>query len=119
MATYSYPAAPANVNPQILHPSASFKKQVSIVVSSILLFFIVYILLVLAAAALAIACFYFGAFIIINAPRIFTIMVGLGLMALGISVVFFLIKFIFAVSKNINDSRIEIKEEDQPELFSF
>jgi Zn-dependent protease with chaperone function len=82
-------------------------------------FFIVYILLVLAAAALAIACFYFGVFIIINAPRIFTIMVGLGLMALGISVVFFLIKFIFAVSKNINDSRIEIKEEDQPELFSF
>lgn len=119
MATYSYPAAPANVDPQILNPSASFKKQVSIVVSSILLFFIVYILLVLAAAALAIACFYFGIFIIINAPRIFTIMIGLGLMALGISVVFFLVKFIFAVSKNTNDSRIEIKEQDQPELFSF
>src|SRR6185437_15415629 len=32
---------------------------------------------------------------------------------------FFLIKFIFAVSKNINDSRIEIKEEDQSELYSF
>ena len=119
MTTYSYPPSPAHVNPRILKPSVSFKKQVSIVVSSILLFFIVYILLVLAAAGLAVACFYFGVLLIINAPRFFTIMIGLGLMALGISVVFFLIKFIFAVSKNINESRIEIKEEDQPELFSF
>ena len=119
MTSYSYPPSPVNVNPQILNPSGAFKKQVSFVVGSIVLFFIVYILLVLAATALAIACFYFGALIIINAPRIFTIMIGLGLMALGVSVVFFLIKFIFAVSKNINDSRIEIKEEDQPELYSF
>ncbi len=119
MTSYSYPPSPANVDPHILYPSVSFKKQVGLVVSSIALFFIVYILLVLASMALAVGCFYFGAVIIINAPRIFTIMIGLGLMALGVSVVFFLIKFIFAVSKNTNASRIEIKEEEQPELFSF
>ncbi|MEP6952220.1 MAG: M48 family metallopeptidase [Ginsengibacter sp.] len=119
MTANSYPPSPANIDPKVLAPSVSFKKQVGLVAGSIVLFFIVYILLVLLATALAIACFYFGALIIINAPRIFTIMIGLGLMALGVSVVFFLIKFIFSVSKDDNTSRIEINEEEQPELFAF
>jgi Zn-dependent protease with chaperone function len=115
----AYPPSPKNADPRVLAPSASFKKQVGLVVSSILLFFFVYILLMLAAFALAAACFYFGGLLIINVPRFITIMIGLGLMALGISVVFFLIKFIFAVSKNENPLRIEIRKEEQPELFSF
>ncbi len=119
MISYHYPPSPADVDPKILAPSASFKKQVGLAAGSIVLFFIVYILLVLAATALAAACFYFGAMLIINIPKIFTIMIGLGMMALGVSVVFFLVKFIFAVSKNENASRIEITEEEQPELFSF
>lgn len=119
MSSFLYPAAPASVDPSLLSPSSSFKKQVGSVVASILLFFIVYLVLVLLAVGLAIACFYFGALLIINVPRIATILIGLGLMALGISVVFFLIKFIFSVSKNENTSRVEIHEKDQPELFSF
>ena len=118
MISYHYPPSPADVDPKILAPSASFKKQVGLAAGSIVLFFIVYILLVLAATALAAACFYFGAMLIINIPKIFTIMIGLGMMALGVSVVFFLVKFIFAVSKNENASRIEIREEEQPELSS-
>ena len=119
MGSYHYPTSPAGVDVKLLAPSANFKKQVGRVAGSIVLFFIVYLLLVLAATALAVACFYFGAMLIIHLPRFFTIMIGLGMMALGVSVVFFLVKFIFSVSKNENASRIEIKEIEQPDLFSF
>lgn len=119
MSSYKYPPSPANADAKMLAPSASFKKQAGLAAGSIVLFFIVYILLVVVAAALAAACFYFGGMLIINMPRMFTIMIGLGIMALGVSVVFFLVKFIFSVSKNENASRIEIKEKEQPELFSF
>ena len=119
MANFPYPPSPAKVDPNILVPSVSFKKQVGVVTISIVFFFIVYVLLLLLAVALACSCFYFGAMLMIYMPRLITIMVGLGLMALGISVVIFLVKFIFAVSENNNPSSIEIKEEEQPELFSF
>lgn len=119
MANLSYPPSPAHVKPHILAPSISFKKQVGVVTTSIVFFFIVYILLVLLAVALACTCFYFGALLIIYMPRFFTVMIGLGIMGLGVSVVIFLVKFIFAVSKNNNSSRVEIKEGEQPELFSF
>ncbi|MEO7311258.1 MAG: M48 family metallopeptidase [Chitinophagaceae bacterium] len=119
MNTHPYPPTPLHVTPDKLAPSPSFKKQVGKVIGSIVLFFIVYILLVLAACGLAVACFYLGFNLIIFSPRFITIMLGLGLMALGISVVFFLIKFIFAVSKSENKSRVALKERDQPALFAF
>jgi Zn-dependent protease with chaperone function len=114
-----YPPTPLNANPSVLEPSAAFKKQAVTVIASIFLFFVVYILLVLAALALSVACFYYGALLIITLPKFFTLMIGLGLMALGVSVVAFLIKFIFAVSKNENQSRVQIYEAEQPELFAF
>lgn len=119
MASYIYPPSPAGVDMKLLAPSASFKKQVGRVMGSIILFFVVYLLLVIAALGLAVACFYIGAMLIVHLPRIYTILIGLGMMALGLSVVFFLIKFIFSVSKNENASRVEIKEQDQPQLFDF
>lgn len=99
--------------------SESFKKQAGKVVFSIFLFFVVYLLLVLASVALAVGCFYLGIAIIIAAPKILTILLGLGLIAVGGSVIFFLIKFIFSVTKNENPLRVEVKEADQPKLFAF
>lgn len=99
--------------------SEAFKKQAGKVMSSIFLFFLVYLLLVIASVGLAIACFYMGIAIIVALPRLLTIILGLGLIAVGGSVIFFLIKFIFAVSKNENPGRIEVKESDQPRLFAF
>jgi Zn-dependent protease with chaperone function len=52
-------------------------------------------------------------------PKIFMVIVGLGLMCLGISVIYFLIKFIFVRSKDENASRVEITENQQPRLFAF
>jgi predicted membrane protein len=117
--TALYPANPADVPESITQPSAEFKKEVVKVMFSILLFFAVYILLVLLALALAAGCAYAGIMLIAAAPRLLTIAVGIGLIAVGVLVCFFLIKFIFAVSKTDQSRNIEIKEEDQPELFAF
>lgn len=99
--------------------SDSFKKQAGKVIFSIFLFFLVYLLLVIASVGLAVGCFYLGIVIIAALPRLLTIILGLGLIATGASVIFFLIKFIFAVSKNENPNRIEVKESEQPRLFAF
>lgn len=119
MSEFQYPPSPAFVDTEKLNPSSTFKKQITKTIFSIALFFAVYILLVVAAIGLAIACFYFGVVIITAIANFLSIVAGLGLMAVGVSVIFFLIKFIFAVTKNENPTRIEIFETDQAELFDF
>lgn len=119
MPDFIYPPAPVFTDVQKLNPSPAFKKQVVKVITSIMLFFAVYLILIVAAVALAIVCCYLGIQLIIAMPKFITLIAGLGMVAVGGSVIFFLVKFIFAVSKNENPNRIEITEEEQPELFSF
>jgi Zn-dependent protease with chaperone function len=119
MATYLYPPSPENVPPALTEPSAAFKKEVSGVMGSIVVFFIVYVLLLVLSIALVIGCFYAGVAIIINAPRLITIVAGLGLMGVGVMIFIFLIKFIFSVSRYDKEHIVEIKEEEQPALFEF
>jgi len=114
-----YPPSPVNVPADKLSPSTAFRKQVGVTIFSIILFLIVYLILVAASIALAIGCFYGGVWIIIAMPKFITLMLGLGAILLGVSVIFFLIKFIFAVNKDVNPGRVEIKEADQPQLFAF
>lgn len=117
MKTQHYPPAPAHAMP--VKPSAAFKKEVVKVTVSIVLFFIVYLLLMLAAVALAAGCFAGGIAIMVGLGSLIGLVAGVGLMAVGVSVVFFLIKFIFSGTKNEDPSRIQIYEADQPELFAF
>lgn len=119
MATFSYPPSPAFVPAEKLNPSADFRKQAVKVVISIILFFAVYLLLIIAAIILAIALCYLGIQLIIAMPRVITLIAGLGMFGVGVSVIYFLFKFLFAVSKNENPDRIEVTEKDQPELFAF
>src|SRR5688572_16691866 len=114
-----YPSTPVDVPETITQPSAAFKKEVVRVMTSVFLFFIVYILLIILAMALAAASVYGGFMLIISVPKIITVMVGIGLMGLGLMVFFFLVKFIFAVSKMDQSRSIEIKADEQPELFAF
>ncbi|WP_153797246.1 M48 family metallopeptidase [Foetidibacter luteolus] len=119
MQNFAYPPTPQNVLPEKLQPSAAFKKQVAKVIVSIVWFFAVYLLLVVGAVLLAVGCCYLGVLIIAAMPKLITLLAGLGLMAVGVSVIFFLIKFIFSVSKNENPNRVQITEQEQPELFAF
>ena len=116
---YPYPPAPENLPPSVTATSPAFKSEVKKVLGSIISFFGVYILLLLLSVGLIEICFYLGYAIIVNMPRLITIVAGLGLMGVGIMVFVFLIKFIFSVSRYDRSGIIEIKEEDQPRLFGF
>ncbi len=117
--SFPYPPTPSDVAPSVTESSASFKKEVSGVMGSILLFFLVYLLLFILAVGLAIACVAGGIFIISVIHNLWMILVGAGLIGVGIMVLIFLIKFLFAVSKFDRSGSIEIKEKEQPQLFAF
>jgi Zn-dependent protease with chaperone function len=114
-----YPQGPVNIYAEKLQPSASFRKQAMKVIGAIVLFLITYLILLAASVVLAVLCCFAGYWLITEVPRFITIVIGLGLMVLGASVIFFMIKFIFSVSKDENNARVEITEEEQPRLFAF
>ena len=114
-----YPPGPINVSPEITNPSVAFKTEVKKVMSSILLFFIVYIIMIALSIALAVFCVYAGIIVITSVGHWLGILAGLGIISTGVLVFIFLIKFIFSVKKFDESGSIEIKEEDQPRLFSF
>ena len=103
-----YPASPDRID--FGEPSQEFKKEIVKVIGSIVSFFIVYILLIIASLILSVACFFGGIAIIKALSNLTGLVVGVGLMCVGASVVFFLIKFILASTHNENADRIEIKK---------
>lgn len=117
--TILYPATPVNVPESVTKVSPAFKKEVSGVMGSIVFFFVVYFLMLALSIALVIGCVYGGIAIIVNVPRLITIVIGIGLIGLGIMVFVFLIKFLFAVSRHDNSGSVEITEAEQPRLFAF
>ena len=93
------------------------KRQVYKVILSIVLFMVVYLVLVTAAAALAVVFCWLGVMLMMSLTNFLGVIFGLGMIAAGISVFIFLIKFMFAVTKDENSLRIEVTEEQQPRLF--
>ncbi|MFO0329758.1 MAG: M48 family metallopeptidase, partial [Bacteroidota bacterium] len=114
-----YPASPSHVDPNVTEPSASFKSEVLKVTGAIVLFIIVYVLLMGLAMGLAVAAGYGGIAFILLHPSFITLMIGLGLAGLGLMVLFFLIKFLFARNKVDRSHLVEVTRQQQPELFSF
>lgn len=95
------------------------RRQVYLVIWSILLFMIVYVVLLATATVLAIALGWLGVLLMLNLHNFWVIILGIGLMAAGASVIVFLVKFIFTVSKDENSQRVEISEQEQPRLFAM
>jgi len=94
-------------------------RQVYKVIGSIVLFMIVYLILMAAATLLAIIFGWLGILLMMNFRSFFGLIFGLGMIGAGISVLVFLVKFIFTVSKDENSQRVEVTEEEQPRLFAF
>ena len=115
----NYPPSPAGVDDKVLQPSSAFKRDVFKVMGSILFFILTYLVLVAAACVLAALCAYGGIALVFALPKFFTLMIGLGLVGVGLMVLFFLLKFIFKRTKTDRSQMLEIKESDQPELFAF
>lgn len=118
MKTYNYPKAPDNVSDDILKPSQKFKTEVVKIAIALVLFACLYVVLLIAGVLFAIACVLTGITLMSAYIHWLTMLLGAGLIGLGLMVVYFLIKFLFATKKN--ESRgLEVFESDQPMLFDF
>lgn len=115
----SFPPRPASGDESIIQPSPAFKREVVKVSLAILLFILIYLLLIAAACGIAFFAAYGGLALIMTFPRFITIAIGGGLIGLGIMVFVFLVKFIFKSNKVDRSHLLEIKENDEPELFAF
>lgn len=114
-----YPAGPQQFDERIIQPTPVFKQEVIKVLGSIIFFIVVYFALMAAAILLAVLCGYGGIMLIVFLPKFFTLMIGLGLIGLGVMVIFFLLKFLFKRNKTDRSHLIQITEKEQPELFAF
>ncbi|WP_281612819.1 M48 family metallopeptidase [Flammeovirga sp. SubArs3] len=99
--------------------SPSFKNKTRKAIFSIIIFVLIYGVLLSLATLLTAFCIYIGGMIIINAPRLITIGLGIGLISMGILIMIFLLKFIFQSTKEDKSNFIEVYQKDEPELFSM
>ncbi|MCO4292415.1 M48 family metalloprotease [Solitalea sp. MAHUQ-68] len=105
-----------NIN---LLKSQNFKKTVFTTVNAIILFIFCYIFLILTSILFAVACWYLGLAIIGLGIHLIVALIGAGVIALGIMIFLFTIKFILKNQKVINHGRVEIFEKEHPRLFKL
>lgn len=98
--------------------SPDFKKMTSKAVRSIVLFVAVYVALLVSAIGLTVLCGFLG-LMLISFGKLITIVLGVGLMATGLFIFFFLIKFIFKRHHVERDNLTEVTEAEQPALFEL
>ncbi len=115
----AYPITPRGVDETVLQPSSAFKQEVTKVLLAIVFFIVIYLVLMAAAIGLAILCGVGGFLLVVNFPKFITLMIGIGIIGLGLMVIFFLLKFLFKQNKVDRSHLTEITESDQPELFAF
>lgn len=99
--------------------SPAFKKQTGKAIAAIFIFAFTYLLIFILALGLTALCIYAGIMIIAIRPMIITILLGIGVASLGILVLIFLLKFIFASHKVDRSHLLEITAAEEPELFSM
>lgn len=114
-----YPPKPTETSVSIIAPGPEFKKQVRRSVISIVFFVVVYILLFLAAIAIASVFSLLGGTILSTGLGYFGLIIGVGLIISGLSLVFFVIKFLFKWTKADYTGLTRITRENQPDLFAF
>ncbi len=116
---YRYPESPKNVNEDIIKPTEGFRQEAARVVTSIFRFIATYIALVIGGSVLALACAWAGFWVISYVKNLWTIAFGIGLIGLGVMVLYFLFKFVFKRKTIDRSGMIEITEKEQPVLFDF
>lgn len=97
--------------------SADFKKQTGKAITAIIIFAFTYLIVLILALGLTALCIYAGIMIIAVRPMIITVLLGIGVASLGVLILIFLIKFIFASHKTDRSHLIEITAEEEPALF--
>jgi Zn-dependent protease with chaperone function len=106
-----------NSSKEILAVSPQFRKQATKAIATIICFIVVYLLMFALSLGLVALCFYGGFSVIALRPSFYTLLIGGGIVAVGVMIFVFLIKFLFATSKADESDSIEINYDDQPKLF--
>ena len=117
----AYPPMPQYADSNVIKPSKKFKLEAWSMVGSIALFFITYLVLFLLTVAVACGFFYlaYGLAILLHFNTL-TLGLALALLASGLLLIYFLIKFLFAKSTPADNSdSTEITADAQPQLFAF
>lgn len=112
------PTGPASPNLKY-DKRRKFSKQMNRVVFSILLFLFVYLFLLTAAGAFAAACVFAAAAILMIMQNWLTAIAAIGLVLLGVMVLWFLLKFLFKKSKPDTSNYILVDEYSQPKLLAL
>ncbi len=99
--------------------SSDFRKKTIRAILTIVLFILVYVALLMLAIGITILCVMGGIGLIMLKPMVLTVGVGVGLASMGFLVLIFLFKFLFKKHKTDRSHLIEVKESEQPQLFSF
>lgn len=99
--------------------SSEFKSQAIKAIIAIGLFILTYLIILLLAVGFTVLCIIGGLGLILIHPSLATMVLGLGLASLGILVLIFLLKFIFASNKTDRSGLIEISQDEQPVLFQM
>lgn len=102
----------------IIEISSKFKSKTRQVIVAIVLFVIFYLLLIAASVGILIASIYGGLFVM-QFGHIYTFIIGVSIMGIGIMLFIFMIKFVFARFKNENPYHIHVTEQEHPQLFAL
>lgn len=103
---------------KILAPSAQFRREALRSILAIFAFLLVYLLMFALSLVLLGASLYGGLMLIAGHPSFYTILFGGGIVACGVMVFVFLVKFLFASAEVDASDLVEISASEEPELFS-
>lgn len=117
--TNLYPPQPKITDYSFLNPSKNFTKNVKNVLLAMALFFVTYLLLIALALGLLYVAVWVGIGIMAYSINWITVVIGCGIICWGLMFLAFLLKFVFSVQKDNNDSRVEITAQQHPHLFDF
>ena len=107
------------INKKEVQISPEFRSQAKKAIFAIGFFILTYLIILLLAIGFTVLCVIGGLGLILISPSLVTLVLGLGLASLGILVLIFLLKFIFASNKTDRSGLIEISRDEQPELFQM
>jgi Zn-dependent protease with chaperone function len=114
-----YPKCQKAIDDSFIKPSGDFKIKIIKVILAIGLFVLFYLFLLILAICLLVISFYAAIWIFKLKVGYVSIAIGAGLIALGVMVFLFLIKFLFARYKHTNPYRLQITKKEHPLLFEL
>ncbi len=105
------------MNNKKIQLSKEFKTQLTKAIFALSFFALIYLIILSLAVLLTALCIAGGILLIAVKPMFITMAIGIGLASLGILILIFLLKFIFKSHKVDRSHLVEIKKDQEPELF--